>query len=309
MLINEAQEVTIDSNRVKQIIINLISNAIKYTQKGFVKVISKIKDDQVSICVQDTGTGIEPTKLAQIFTAFTKIILNREFNLEGVGLGLTISRNLARAMGGDIKVKSRLRQGSKFTLVLPFNPHNRPPNDNSSESPFYRRGIASTHFRGANLLADNRPPERENQGGGGGLLNLNMPVQVDAEPSNASASHLDISEHTLQQNDFHLPLVSQISTPIADPQRFGSVQSRTLIQNRDEQSLIERMRLRAGLTPQRNSTVHNPIAGDPFESNQERQINRRLRHIRHYKFLIVDDEAMNLIALESMLNCLGVSQI
>lgn len=85
------------------------------------KVISKIKDEQINISVLDTGTGIDPTKLGQIFTAFTKIMQNREFNLEGVGLGLKISRNLARAMGGDIKVKSRLRHGSKFTVVLPFN--------------------------------------------------------------------------------------------------------------------------------------------------------------------------------------------
>jgi signal transduction histidine kinase len=72
--------VKVDANRLKQIIINLISNAIKYTQKGYVKVISRIKDDQISICVHDTGTGIESAKLGQIFTAFAKIMENRELN-------------------------------------------------------------------------------------------------------------------------------------------------------------------------------------------------------------------------------------
>jgi signal transduction histidine kinase len=76
----------------------------------------------MTISVEDTGTGIEESKLSRLFTPFTKIMLNRELNHEGVGLGLAISRNLAKAMGGDIRVKSRINKGSKFTVVLPYRP-------------------------------------------------------------------------------------------------------------------------------------------------------------------------------------------
>ena len=66
----------------------------------------------------DTGVGIEPPKLEELFIAFTKIKRDREMNTEGVGLGLTVCKILSLAMGGDIKLKSTLDIGSKFTVFL-----------------------------------------------------------------------------------------------------------------------------------------------------------------------------------------------
>ena len=96
---------TADENRLKQILINLISNAIKYTKTGFVKVEARpMKEEQkISISVIDSGVGIEKKKLNGLFSAFNKIMRNRELNLDGVGLGLTICKNLAVAMGGGMK--------------------------------------------------------------------------------------------------------------------------------------------------------------------------------------------------------------
>ena len=74
--------------------------------------------------------GIEPSKLGELFTAFTKIKKNREMNTEGVGLGLTICKILALAMGGDISVKSTLGIGSKFTVFLPLEVREGPHNHN-----------------------------------------------------------------------------------------------------------------------------------------------------------------------------------
>ena len=68
----------------------------------------------------DTGVGIDPTRIPNLFKAFTKIMQNREMNKEGVGLGLTISKNLAKAMGGDITVDSLVGVGSKFNVCLPY---------------------------------------------------------------------------------------------------------------------------------------------------------------------------------------------
>ena len=75
--------------------INLISNAIKYTRVGSIKVKISNYNGSIKIQVADTGVGIEPLKLGELFTAFTKIKRHREMNTEGVGLGLTICKILA----------------------------------------------------------------------------------------------------------------------------------------------------------------------------------------------------------------------
>lgn len=64
--------------------------------------------------------GISPSQLSSIFTPFNKVMENREFNREGVGLGLAVSKTIAQALGGDIIVDSVLNKGSSFTLTLPF---------------------------------------------------------------------------------------------------------------------------------------------------------------------------------------------
>lgn len=95
-----------DANRVKQILINLLSNAIKYTQMGSVEVTCSQNELEsfADITVQDSGCGISESKKEEIFTPFIKIMENRQYNQEGVGLGLSISKQLAEALKGDLKV-------------------------------------------------------------------------------------------------------------------------------------------------------------------------------------------------------------
>jgi signal transduction histidine kinase len=69
--------------------------------------------------VIDSGVGIDNEKFTELFTAFNKIMTNRKLNKEGVGLGLTISKNLALKLGGDLLVESKVGEGSKFIVVLP----------------------------------------------------------------------------------------------------------------------------------------------------------------------------------------------
>lgn len=103
------------------------------------KLVTRVRYDFIKIMVLDTGTGIEESKLDHIFEAFSKIMLNRELNQEGVGLGLTISRTLARAMEGDLTVKSRLGYGSKFTITLPYIA--RKPTEKFSTSPSHESSL------------------------------------------------------------------------------------------------------------------------------------------------------------------------
>jgi signal transduction histidine kinase len=109
-----------DREKAQQILLNLITNGAKYTNPGGrVTVASESKNGSVLVRVSDTGAGIPEKMLTHIFEPFVQ--LDRRLNQprEGVGLGLTISRDLARAMGGDLLVESAVGVGSTFTLVLP----------------------------------------------------------------------------------------------------------------------------------------------------------------------------------------------
>ncbi len=110
-----------DRDKLEQIVLNLLSNAVKFTPAGgHVTVVGEGgSNGHVGIVVEDTGIGIPPDKLDAIFEPFVQVgpALTRE--RDGAGLGLAISRDLARAMGGDLKVSSQLGQGSRFTIVLP----------------------------------------------------------------------------------------------------------------------------------------------------------------------------------------------
>ena len=106
-----------DAFRIKQIVNNLVGNAIKYTDKGEVRVGVSIANRQLSISVKDTGCGMKPDELQTVFNAFTR--LPGAQGKEGVGLGLTITREIVTLLGGEINVQSAKGKGSTFTVSLP----------------------------------------------------------------------------------------------------------------------------------------------------------------------------------------------
>ena len=106
-----------DAFRIKQIVNNLVGNAIKYTDKGEVRVGVSIANRQLSISVKDTGCGMTPDELQTVFNAFTR--LPGAQGKEGVGLGLTITREIVTLLGGEIRVQSTKGKGSTFTVSLP----------------------------------------------------------------------------------------------------------------------------------------------------------------------------------------------
>jgi PAS domain S-box-containing protein len=109
-----------DRARVEQILLNLLSNAIKYTGPGgSVKIECGVEAETAVISVTDTGRGVPHEKLESIFEPFVQLGRSLSSAHEGMGLGLAISRDLARAMGGNLTVSSKVGHGSKFTLTLP----------------------------------------------------------------------------------------------------------------------------------------------------------------------------------------------
>jgi signal transduction histidine kinase len=110
-----------DGDRVRQILLNLVMNAVKYTPLagGTIALTCTVTTDSVIIEVADTGRGILPEKLEAIFEPFVQLSAGLTERQGGVGLGLAISRDLARGMGGDLTAQSTIDVGSRFTLTLP----------------------------------------------------------------------------------------------------------------------------------------------------------------------------------------------
>jgi signal transduction histidine kinase len=111
--------VQVDLQRLRQILMNLIGNAIKFTEDGQVTVECESSDGQILVRVRDTGIGISPEMLPQIFSEFVQVEGSLTRARGGSGLGLAIALRLARLMGGDVRAESELGSGSTFTLVLP----------------------------------------------------------------------------------------------------------------------------------------------------------------------------------------------
>lgn len=110
-----------DEGKVSQILRNFISNALKFTQRGEVRVSASLgQDDLVAFAVSDTGIGIAPEDQEKIFHEFIQIDSAVQRRVRGTGLGLPLSRNLARLLGGDVTVKSVPGLGSTFTALIPI---------------------------------------------------------------------------------------------------------------------------------------------------------------------------------------------
>lgn len=111
-----------DKVHVKQVVLNILTNAIKYTKQGFIEFkVSSIQKDGVCrliISVEDSGIGIKPESINKLFTKFERLDIEKNNTIEGTGLGLAITKKLLELMGGQIVVQSVYGKGSKFTIAL-----------------------------------------------------------------------------------------------------------------------------------------------------------------------------------------------
>jgi signal transduction histidine kinase len=108
-----------DDRKLSQILRNLISNAIKFTEKGEVHVTARPADEQIVFAVSDTGIGIAAADLPRLFSDWSQLDSGVQRRVRGTGLGLSLSRKLAVVLGGDLAVTSELGHGSTFSLTIP----------------------------------------------------------------------------------------------------------------------------------------------------------------------------------------------
>ncbi|MFQ4146127.1 PAS domain S-box protein [Chlorogloeopsis sp. ULAP02] len=121
--IDEQADICIaDERRIKQMLLNLLTNAIKFTPAGRVSLEVKKLSSTITFTVSDTGIGIDPSHFKYLFEPFKQLDSRLSRQYEGTGLGLALTRKLARLHGGDVTVESTLGKGSQFTIFLPNQP-------------------------------------------------------------------------------------------------------------------------------------------------------------------------------------------
>lgn len=134
------ESVYTDSQRLHQILKNLVSNALKFTEKGSVTVrIQKYTDKLINFSVIDTGIGVSEDKQMAIFEAFQQADGGTSRKYGGTGLGLSISKELAKLLGGEIKLQSKMNEGSTFSLIVPM----EIPSEHESAQPVQYKEVTS----------------------------------------------------------------------------------------------------------------------------------------------------------------------
>lgn len=116
---DDVETITTDRRRLEQIILNLLNNAVKFTEKGYVRLSCRMENDHCLVSVSDTGIGMRPEELLNLFQPFHQIDTGLTRKHEGSGLGLSICKRLLDMMGGTIGVESQWGQGSTFTVRFP----------------------------------------------------------------------------------------------------------------------------------------------------------------------------------------------
>jgi signal transduction histidine kinase len=108
-----------DERRLTQVLLNLVGNAIKFTDKGSVEIIAQVADGFFELAVNDTGPGIAPEDQRKIFEEFQQVDNSSTRQKGGTGLGLAISKRIVEMHGGSIEVRSVLGEGSTFLIMVP----------------------------------------------------------------------------------------------------------------------------------------------------------------------------------------------
>jgi signal transduction histidine kinase len=115
----EKDLVSVDPDRLNQIMINLVGNSIKYTEKGKVEIVTRIEGKKILIAVEDTGIGMSAEERKGLFEKFNRIKNDQTMKIEGTGLGLWITKQLIEQMKGEIQVESVKGKGSRFSILFP----------------------------------------------------------------------------------------------------------------------------------------------------------------------------------------------
>jgi signal transduction histidine kinase/ligand-binding sensor domain-containing protein/DNA-binding response OmpR family regulator len=295
-----------DSLRIQQILVNLIGNAIKFTEKGEV-VISVKREDRIYILVRDTGIGIPGDKIDTIFESFTQGDSSTTRKYGGTGLGLTIAKTLAEMMQGDLSVKSKPGEGTTFSLCLDLQVVSEVPVPQPVRRPALRNIlIVDDNASNCRLLQD---------------IFAQMDVDCSVATSGQQALHI-IDDHRRQGRcfdlivtDYQMPemdgitLVREIKTLLAGPSQPFILMLSSIERNiyREEAKdigidmfltkpvLVDQLnQILAGIFEERNRPKAESNGHDKTPVCQ-----------REHSIMVVEDDAINMLLITEVLSKMG----
>jgi len=114
-----------DERHIRQVLINQVNNAIKFSEKGAVTITCLKRDSRIEVAITDGGIGIKDEDMGKLFKPFQHLDTGISRKYEGTGLGLSVCKRVLDMLGSDIRVKSQFGKGSTFTFTLPLNPEGK----------------------------------------------------------------------------------------------------------------------------------------------------------------------------------------
>jgi signal transduction histidine kinase/CheY-like chemotaxis protein len=198
-----------DIDRLRQALLNLVGNAVKFTERGSIVVCASREGALLRIAISDTGPGISPGLLDGLFTPFNRGDAETARHIEGTGLGLAITRRLAEAMNGSVRVSSIVGQGTVFTLELPIA-------DDTATSPAVTRLI--TQLAGRRVAVDLADPVRR-EAAIKGLRSLGVTAFAPTDRSNTTQATALVIEAAQLDTPFSRAWIDadRIVLPLAAP--------------------------------------------------------------------------------------------
>ncbi|CDW77636.1 multi-sensor hybrid histidine kinase [Stylonychia lemnae] len=308
-----------DQNRIRQILINLISNSIKFTSTGYIRINCSFDSStqQLIIEVEDSGVGMDADGLKQLFNAFCKNLKNRSMNKEGCGLGLTISKNIAQALGGDIQVMSIVDVGSNFILNLPYH-HQRWDlyfNTNNQQS----HASSSRQRKNHELIYSENIDQIQKRKRFQSFHVSNSDFFESQIFSNKNLNQM--SEHNKEEKLFSQMQIADLESQLEDdlnqiniqqyikPMRVNNLlnfEDSLLNSSRDQliqnqfQSSLQISSIEIQLTNQSNQQA---------AQNQNLYLNSKFQECQCPLILIADDDPFNLVVLKGMLSLTGIDNV
>nr|WP_241737591.1 response regulator [Neptunicella marina] len=301
-----------DALRLGQVLINLASNAIKFTQHGEVVLnitnMTPCDDEKINLCftITDTGIGIPEEKLKQIFNAFTQADTSTTRHFGGTGLGLAISKHLIEAMGGEIGVQSQEGKGSEFSFCLEFE-RSLPSDSSSPQMRNQRLMIADDQDSALNALVD---------------ITSSLGWSSQAFTSGESlVSHLQ--EHPdnpcdVILLDWRMPelngleaakIIRENSTAEQRPIIIMvTAYDREVLQNEPNSDLVDLIMTK----PITSSSLYNAVQGVKSQRGEltpEQQVETQNQRLKDINVLVVDDSDINLEVAKRILEGEGASVI
>lgn len=302
-----------DPVRLRQILINLISNAIKFTPEGEIRVTARTTESEGNIVfhcsVKDTGIGIKPEQLDDMFTSFQQADTSTTRTYGGTGLGLTISKNLCELFGGDIFVSSEPGKGSCFSITIPV-----AAAEDEAETPMTLSDISALHNIDI-LVVDDNATNREILDHQLSMWNMRVTLADSAKSAvmllNQSQTQFQIAILDMQMPGMDGEQLGKLLKSREDCQDISLIMLSSIsdpeLEKRVTSSNFERFLTKPALSSQLLQTLMGVITTEENESPEISLPETHNIEWQNNRILLVEDNEINQVVATELLNTLKLT--